>query len=92
MFLSGIVECRPALELKADRAANGLRNSHQLARRLFGFTSRFTPDGHEIGYFREAFIAHESRDQDIGFVQVHLLGAAFARGLQAEAAALLVIQ
>jgi hypothetical protein len=91
MRLAGALECRPALELKADRAANGCRNSHQLTRRLFGFTSRFAPDGHEIGHFREALIADEPRHQDIGVGQEHLLDTAFTDGLQAEAPALVFV-
>jgi hypothetical protein len=92
VLLAGVIECRHALEAKTDGAANGFRDPQQLARRLFGFATRFTPDGHEIGHLREAFIAHEPRHQDIGIGQVHLLDTAFTDGLQAKTAALVFVQ
>lgn len=49
-------------------------------------------DRHEVDNFSHAFLAQESRDQDVGFGQVHLPVCAFVGAGDSEKAALFVIQ
>ena len=92
VLAAGVIECGKALEPETNRAPNYLGVADQLAVGLLGLAARLAPDRHEIGDLRHALVGKETRDQDVGIGQIHLLDLRLGGGREAEIAADVLVE
>jgi hypothetical protein len=90
---AGIIEGGKALHAEPHRSADGARDAHDLPGHLLRLSARFAADRHEIGHLAHTLFGEETRHQNVGIGQVHLLdGGGFVIGSNPPVAALAVVQ